>query len=166
MTGFFEPDDLLDVLVAEGALSIPAAERVRARAREAWLPLGRILRQQGLLTSDQLLELLDAQGTCPGVRFGELALERGFVTEAQLERALELQRDLSPHLLELALHDPEIDHERVVPAVVRYLRLFEAQRKLPTERSVEAKTQVAISTERERARRTNMGRGGAVGKSA
>lgn len=136
MTAPLDPDDLLDVLVTEGALTIPAAERVRARAREAWLPLGKILRQQGVLTSEQLLELLDQQATRPGARFGELALEQQFYTEAQLERALALQRDLSPHLLELALHEPELDHDRLVPAVVRYLRLVEAQRKVPTERAL------------------------------
>ncbi|MBK7875624.1 MAG: hypothetical protein IPJ77_07720 [Planctomycetes bacterium] len=136
MIGQSETDDLLDVLVTEGALSPPAAERVRARAREAWLPLGKILRQQGALTSEQLLELLDLQATRQGARFGELALERGFVTEDALERALALQRELSPHLLELVVHEPELDRERLVPAVVRYLRLIEAQRNVRTERAL------------------------------
>lgn len=120
-------EELLDVLVAEGVVVPAVADSVRSRHRDTWVPLGKILRQKGSLSMGQLVELLQLQSKNPGLRIGDIALEREFCTRAEIEDALRTQRDLSPHVLDLIAEAQGVDPEKLVRALGRYVRTLEAR---------------------------------------
>jgi len=120
-------EELLDLLVEEGAVASTDADSVRTRHRDTWIPLGKILRQKGWLTMGQLVEILQVQARHPGLRLGEIAVERGHCTRAQLEDALRTQRDLSPHVLDLLGPSGSVEPEKLLRAVTRYVRALEAR---------------------------------------
>ena len=118
-------DALLDLLVAEGLISRAVAEPLALRVRDSWIPLGKILRQQGSLTMGQLMDLLQEQANTPRLRLGELALLHELCTPADLERALRTQRDSSPHVIELLLREGHCDPEKLCRVLARYVRDLE-----------------------------------------
>ena len=56
------------------------------------VPLGRIVLERGLLTEEQL-EVALAEHLSSGKRLGEVLVERGYVTDEQLAELLELQQN-------------------------------------------------------------------------
>jgi hypothetical protein len=119
-------EELLDLLVEEGAIPRPVAEALRGRLRETWMPIGKILRQKGWLSMPQLTEILQLQSQSP-LRLGELACARGYCTAAQIEEALQVQREMSPHALDLVFQTAGIDVEKVLKGVTRYVRTLETR---------------------------------------
>ena len=119
--------DLLDVLVEDGVLARAAADAVRHRQRETWIPLGTILRKKGALTAAQLVELLQVQSQDPRSRLGEVAVQRGYCTAAEVDDALRTQRELSPHVLDLVAESADVEPARLLRAVTRYVRGLEAR---------------------------------------
>jgi hypothetical protein len=119
-------EELLDLLVEEEALPRPVAEALRARLRETWVPLGKILRQKGWLSMPQLTEILQLQSQTP-LRLGEIACLRGYCTSEQVEQALHIQREMSPHALDLVFQAEGVDVTKVVRAVTRYVRRLETR---------------------------------------
>jgi hypothetical protein len=120
-------EELLDLLVEEGAVASADADSVRTRHRDTWIPLGKILRQKGWLTMGQLVEILQLQAQYPSLRLGDIVVERGHCTRAQLAEALRTQRDLSPHVLELLESSTSVEPEKLLRAVTRYVRALEAR---------------------------------------
>lgn len=120
-------EELLDLLVEEGAVASTDADSVRTRHRDTWIPLGKILRQKGWLTMGQLVEVLQLQSQHPGLRLGDIAVERGYCTRAQIDDALRTQRDLSPHVLDLVGSTGSVEPEKLLRAVTRYVRALEAR---------------------------------------
>jgi hypothetical protein len=118
-------DALLGLLVDEGLISRAVADTLAVRVRDGWIPLGKILRQQGALTMGQLMDLLQEQANSPGERLGGLALRLGMCTPADIERALRTQAEASPHLIELLLRGNHCDPERLCRVLARYVRLLE-----------------------------------------
>src|ERR671911_256558 len=72
------------------AAAPPADTALVEAARIPWRPLGRILVEQGLLTSDELEAAL-AQQERTGKRLGETIVECGFVSGPELSNALASQ---------------------------------------------------------------------------
>lgn len=117
--------DLFDALVRERLIDADQAARLRRHVQSAWQPLGRILRQRGHLNMEQLIELLDRQARERDTRLGDLAVSAGYCTRAQLEECLAIQREHSPHAIEILLREPGIDPLRLLQALVPYLRQLE-----------------------------------------
>ncbi len=117
--------DLFDALVRERLIDPSQAESLRRRAQSAWQPLGKILRQRGHITMEQLIGLLDRQAREPAKRLGDLAVEAGYCTRVQLEECLATQRDSSPHPVEVLLSEHHLDPVRLLRALVPYLRQLE-----------------------------------------
>lgn len=120
-------EELLDLLVEDGVVARDVADSVRARHRDTWIPLGKILRQKGSLSMGQLVEVLHLQSQTPGLRIGDIALERGFCTPAQIEDGMRTQRELSPHVLDLIAEAQGVAPEKLVRALGRYVRTLEAR---------------------------------------
>ncbi len=118
-------DVLLGLLVDEGLLSRTLAETLSARVRDSWVPLGKILRQQGSLTMGQLMDLLQEQANAPGLRLGDLALRLGLCTPVDIERAVRTQAESSPHVIELLLRERHCEPEKLCRVLARYVRLLE-----------------------------------------
>jgi len=123
-------EELLDLLVEEGAIARTVADSVRNRLCDTWIPIGKILRQRGWLTTTQLAELLQLQANTPEVRLGEITLQRGYCSAIQLEDALRVQRELSPHVLDLLAETEGVEPAQVLRAITRYVRELESR--LPT----------------------------------
>lgn len=119
--------EFLDFLVETGVISPTLAETLKSRTRDEWIPLGKILRQQGHLTMGQLMELLQLQAREPDVLLGDLAVRQGQCTRADVTEALRVQADSSPHPLELLLQDRTCDHERLLAALATYIRRLEGR---------------------------------------
>lgn len=120
-------EELLDLLVEERVVARATADSVRSRHRDTWVPLGKILREKGWLQMGQLVELLQLQAKNPGLRLGDIALERGFCTQAQIDDCLRTQRDLSPHVLDLIAGAEGVESEKLIRALGRYVRTLEAR---------------------------------------
>lgn len=120
-------DALLDVLVADEVVSRADADLVRARLRDAWIPLGKILRQHGKLSMSQLLDALQAQQETPGRALGELCVSRGYCTVADVVAALRVQRQVSPHVIELLVQDGTCDLAKLCTSLARYVRELESR---------------------------------------
>jgi hypothetical protein len=116
---------LLDMLVEEGLLSRTMAEALAARVRDSWIPLGKILRQQGTLTMAQLMDLLQEQANAPSMRMGELAVHIGLCSQADIDRALRTQRGSSPHVIDLLLRENHCEPEKLCRVLARYVRDLE-----------------------------------------
>ena len=113
------------MLVGEGLITKSTAISIRNRVQEAWVPIGEVLRGQGHLTTNQLMDLVQMQSTEPHLRLGELAVREGYCTEEDILEAGTLQRDATPHPLEILLADLPCDRERLWNVVIRYLRQVE-----------------------------------------
>ncbi len=121
------PPGLLEMLVDEQLLPVSAAADIRTRVRDAWVPIGKILRQRGHLTMAEMMHLLEMQTAEPHLRLGELAVREHFCTEADLEEALRLQREGSPHPLEIVLTEIPCDRDRLCRVLLRYIRQLETR---------------------------------------
>jgi len=121
------PPGLLDLLLEEGLLSTSAAARIRSTVQEGWVPIGRILRQRGHLTIAQMMHLLEMQTSEPHLRLGELAVREGFCKEKDIEEALRLQQEASPHPLGVYLAEVQGDREQLCRVLLRYIRQLEAR---------------------------------------
>jgi hypothetical protein len=119
--------DFLDFLVEVGVISPSLSETLKSRTRDEWIPLGKILRQQGHLTMGQLMELLQLQAREPDTLIGDLAVRQGQCTREDVLEALRIQFDSSPHPLELLLQDKTCDHDRLLAALARYVRRLESR---------------------------------------
>jgi hypothetical protein len=119
--------DFLDFLVEVEVISPSLSETMKSRTRDEWIPLGKILRQQGHLTMGQLMELLQLQAREPETLLGDLAVRQGQCTRADVVEALRIQFDSSPHPLELLLQDKSCDHGRLLSALAVYVRRLESK---------------------------------------
>jgi hypothetical protein len=115
--------ELASSLREENVLAAEVLDRLEARSNEAVMPLGVILRQRGKLTMAQLVELSHMQSTNPRMRLGELAVSRGWCTEADVTEALAQQRRL--HLLDLVADAEGCNASALVRALVRYVKVLE-----------------------------------------
>ena len=73
-----------------GLVRVPArgTKGSYATAQTTKVPLGELLRQAGLLTAEQLTQVLTAQKTGPAVPFGQLCIELGVGVGPQLGSVL------------------------------------------------------------------------------
>ncbi|MCA9627476.1 MAG: hypothetical protein KC766_07415 [Myxococcales bacterium] len=91
-----------DYIVTSGAVPNDRLQQA-FEARAARTPrVGQIAREMGMLSSRQVLELLDHQRTSTS-RFCELAVEKRMLTERQVLRILTEQAGRRPALLEVLL---------------------------------------------------------------
>ena len=116
---------LLEILVEEQVITHSEADRLRGRVRDGWMPIGRILRQRGHISMSQLMDLLQMQTQEPHLRLGELAVREGHCTEEDTVVALLIQRESSPHPLEVLLAEVPFDTDRLCRALLRYVRSLE-----------------------------------------
>ena len=76
------------------ALKVQESEECSTGKRR---PIGRILLNEGLITLQQIGEVLSSMGKMGKEKddktFGDVAVEKGFITEDQLEKALKIQTD-------------------------------------------------------------------------
>jgi hypothetical protein len=119
--------DFLDFLVEMGVISPSLCEALKSRTRDEWIPLGKILRQQGHLTMGQLMELLQLQAREPHTLIGDLAVREGQCTREDIVEALRIQFDASPHPVDLLLQDKACDHDRLLTALATYVRRLESR---------------------------------------
>ena len=81
-------------------------------------PIGVILQEQGMLTSEQVKQILSEQGKRGGV-FGKIATELGFVTEKQILNALGKQCNMEViDLTQIDIHPQVINKVRFSMAKV------------------------------------------------
>jgi len=121
------PFGLLDMLVGDGLITSSDAIGIQNQIRDSWLPIGEVLRQQGTISTAQLMDLVQMQACEPHYRLGELAIREGLCTERDILDAIELQRESNRHALEILLDHVACDRERLWKVVVRYIRQIEAR---------------------------------------
>lgn len=91
---------ILQRMVAEDLLSHDVAEEVCASARGHSPLFGGVLVGARVLRMGQLMKVLERQACDPGARLGEVAVELGFCTEADVRWGLARQAELCRHPLE------------------------------------------------------------------
>jgi len=87
--GFVTPKQVVEALKIQDSEACSTGTRRR--------PIGRILLNEGLITLQQLGEVLSATGKVEEVKvdktFGDVAVEKDFITVDQLDKALKIQTD-------------------------------------------------------------------------
>jgi len=100
-------------------------EEYRATLEKRWIPLGEVLLREGIIRVSQMMTLLDMQVDEPHLRIGDLAVREGFCTHESIQRALGIQREQSPHPVELLLQDSRMDQASLFDGVLSYVRHLE-----------------------------------------
>ena len=77
--------DFCRFLMDRGLLDAETATSVRHRAAEERTPIGQILIMHGHLTVRQVMNVLEVQADNRELRFGEIALMKGYLSTTQLE---------------------------------------------------------------------------------
>lgn len=116
--------ELVALLREEKVLGEDLLARIEQRSGDAVMPLGVILRQRGKLSMAQLIELSHLQSGNQRLRLGELAVSKGWCTDADIEAALAAQ-ERRVHVLDLVLAEPDLDVAAFARAMVRYAKLIE-----------------------------------------
>ena len=119
------PHDLIALLLAQGLIDDAGAARLNTRVEDTWIPLGKILRQQNLVSMGELIDILQMQDVEPLVPLGEIAVREGYCSAADVERALKLQLELSPNVIEILLREEHCDPLRLCTALALYVRQLE-----------------------------------------
>ena len=92
-------------LVQAGVISAEDYVEAATRRDQERTPLGQLAIEEGALTVRQVLDVLHEQAASPGKRFGDVAIQRGYLDNARLAALLlsqqERQRPLLAHLVEL-----------------------------------------------------------------
>lgn len=104
-------------LVHEGRITADDYVAAATRREEDRPPLGQVAIEEGVLSVRRVLEVLQRQYEAPSRRFGELAVELGFLSEADLATLLlhqrERERPLVDYLVELGKLTPaDVDAAR------------------------------------------------------
>lgn len=105
------------------------AQELKNATIESWIPLGRILLDLELITIAELSVVLEAQERERDALFGDLVVELGVVTQAELELALIEQTARSRHAVLVALDDPRLVPEQLLLALSRYVSRLEQRRR-------------------------------------
>ncbi len=92
-------------LVRSGLVTADDYVDALGRREEERLPLGQLAIEEGLLGVRQVLDVIRTQHHQPGQRFGEVAVEMGYLTAAEVAALLvvqqQRQRPLIDYLVEL-----------------------------------------------------------------
>lgn len=110
-------------LLANHWITASVALEALDRYVETRIPIGRLAMNEGMLKMGPLLHILDEQLEEASVgnarRFGEIAVDLGYLTEVQVKALLEAQAEVSPSfeqiLIDLGAFDGVLDREGDVP---------------------------------------------------
>lgn len=114
-----------DYLIQVGALDQELVSEYRDPTARPWRQLGEILIREGLLSIKQVSSLLGMQADEPAMRIGDLAVREGMLSREQIDDALRIQRQSSPHPLELLAGDERIEQQSLFMGLVGYVRHLE-----------------------------------------
>ncbi|QDT68332.1 hypothetical protein MalM25_12540 [Planctomycetes bacterium MalM25] len=115
-------------LVQTGVISADDYVAALARRDQERPPLGQVAIEQGMMAATHVLDVLRLQHTDPTRRFGELAVEKGYLDSHQvatlLMQQLEKQRPVIEHLVELGRLSREQAQTARVHGVARSVSLL------------------------------------------
>jgi hypothetical protein len=80
------------------------------------IPLGRIARVEGMMTTHAVMDTLSLQAARPGARFGELAMELGFLEEGQISALILAQIRRQPRVEDIVVELGLLTQEQVTEA--------------------------------------------------
>lgn len=115
-----DADAFVQLLVEHGACTAAEARSVLVGSQNPWSHLGRILIKHGALTFTDVSYILEVQDREPGSRFGDLAVELGFCTREQVDKAVEQQSRSGAHFLDVITEHRSADPDRLVAALVAW----------------------------------------------
>ena len=119
---------LWESLATSGAISAELIQELKQRwTPDSWKPLGELLLRDGKLTVRQVAGLLGVQAEEPHVRIGDLAVREGFCSRAEIEQALQDQRDRCPGPIDILLQDQRVERDELLDALLRYVRFLEGR---------------------------------------
>jgi hypothetical protein len=115
-----DAEELWSHLVQRGVIEPSLADYLQRDAREGWVPLGKVLLQEGALSMQQLMALLQKQAIEPELRLGDLAIREGWCTQERVDQALKIQRAGRTDLAAL-LHRLDVDKDLLIDALLDYV---------------------------------------------
>lgn len=118
---------LCDYLFRLGLITAEVREYVRGKTEELRVPIGRVLINNGRLRIKQVMTILEEQADNPSLLFGEIAIRQGVLTPAEVDEALCEQASASSHPADILVREKLVDSDKLLPAVVDYLKLLEFQ---------------------------------------
>lgn len=108
--GLLRPEDAIEVLRAYAVRQTP---------------IGRIAREEGLMSMSAVMHVIGLQPDRPGRRFGELAVELGYLDQEGLGRLLDAQQRRAPRYEDLLVSLGYFDADRLSAARAEFLRALD-----------------------------------------
>lgn len=116
-----------DCLVKEGLLSEQTAREVLQASAASSPAIGKLLLDHGLLDLRQLMHVVSLQADAPQRRFGELAVDLGYVKQHDLLEILRVQAVLRRHPAELLLERDPPGQAALLRALILYVKHLESR---------------------------------------
>lgn len=117
--------DFVQFLLEREEIGQRYADQVRQRAKEERAPIGQLLIRRGVLRVKEVMKVLELQAETPGVRFGDLAVQAGYLTARELESVLAYQRSHRLHQVEIIYSENLMGETRCSHLVISYIRYLE-----------------------------------------
>ena len=89
---------------------------------ESLVPIGQLALEENVLSPRDIFAVLQAQSHSPSVRFGDLAVDMGFMTRGHLMRLLMMQADRKQPLKEILIEQGAVTAERAASEAIAYRR--------------------------------------------
>jgi|RhiMethySRZTD1v2_1073278.scaffolds.fasta_scaffold507189_2 hypothetical protein len=86
------------------------------------VPIGQLALEEGIISPRDIFDVLRAQREGPTMRFGEIAIEMGLMTEDQLMRLLMIQSDRKRPVADILVMQGAITKEQASTELAEYRR--------------------------------------------
>lgn len=90
--------------------------------------IGQIALEEGLLSPRNVFDVLRAQSESPYKRFGEVAIELGLMTRDELLKLLVIQADRRPQIADVLVHQGVLTEEQMLRELAAFRDLRAKQR--------------------------------------
>lgn len=110
-------------LVRSGLVSADDYVEALGRREEERLPLGQVAIEEGLLGVRQVLDVIRTQHGEPERRFGEVAVDKGYLTTSQVATLLMLQQERQRPVIDYLVELGRVSYEEAALAAKKGTRL-------------------------------------------
>lgn len=120
-----KPIDFAEFLCRRGLITREVCDEIRRTVEMGSAPIGRLLVLMGLISLRDVVRILEVRRTEPEVRFGEIAVREGLVTQEQLTAALRKQWSAPRSQPEIIRERKLLDDETWTKALLEYVSFLE-----------------------------------------
>jgi hypothetical protein len=96
------------------------------------VPIGQLALEEGILSAREIFDVLQAQNDSPSERFGDVAVEMGFMTRDDLMRLLMIQADRKRPIAEILVAQGVLTERQAASELAAFRRAVSRPQRTPT----------------------------------